>query len=44
MTNNPNRRCPNIELAKEKLSYHPNILVEDGVERFLKFLLIGENF
>lgn len=41
MTNNPNRRCPNIELAKKELSYNPSILVEEGVERFLKFLALG---
>ena len=41
MTNNPNRRCPNIELAKKELSYSPSILVEEGVERFLKFLALG---
>lgn len=44
MTNNPNRRCPNIDLAKEKLSYYPSISVENGVERFLKFLSHGDEF
>ena len=44
LTNNPNRRCPNIDLAKDKLSYNPTISVEEGVERFLKFLSYGDEF
>ena len=35
---NPNRRCPNIEKAKSKLKYNPKIYIEDGVERYLKYL------
>lgn len=38
LTNNPQRRCPNINKAKETLQYEPTILVEEGVYRFLKFL------
>ena len=38
MTDNPNRRCPNISKAKEKLKYLPKVNVEEGVERYLKFL------
>ena len=39
MTDNPNRRCPNISKAKDKLGYDPTVLVEEGVERYLKFLV-----
>ena len=38
MTNNPNRRCPNIDLARKILDYEPIVSVEDGVELFLKYL------
>jgi UDP-glucuronate decarboxylase len=38
MTDNPNRRCPNINKAKKKLGYNPVVSVKDGVERYLKFL------
>ncbi|PAF48850.1 epimerase [Helicobacter sp. 12S02232-10] len=40
LTHNPNRRSPIIKKAKELLSYEPKILVEEGVERFLKFLIL----
>ncbi len=39
LTDNPNRRCPIIDKAKEKLNYNPQIYVENGVERFLKYLI-----
>ncbi|EOH9686919.1 epimerase, partial [Campylobacter coli] len=38
LKDNPNRRCPIIDKARNKLQYNPTILVEDGVRRFLKFL------
>lgn len=38
LTDNPNRRCPIIKKAQEKLHYNPEIYVEVGVERFLKYL------
>lgn len=38
MTDNPNRRCPVITKAREKLGYDPKILVEEGVERYLTHL------
>jgi UDP-glucuronate decarboxylase len=38
MTDNPNRRCPVIRKAREKLGYNPQILVEEGVSRFLQYL------
>ncbi len=44
MTNNPNRRCPNISLARKELFYNPSIKVDEGVERFLKFLSFGDMF
>lgn len=42
LTDNPNRRCPDIRKAKEVLNYSPEILVKDGVKRFLTFLKIND--
>lgn len=39
LTDNPNRRCPVIAKAQKELGYNPQILVNDGVERFLKYLI-----
>lgn len=39
LTDNPNRRCPIITKAENLLSYNPTIFVEEGVERFLKYIL-----
>lgn len=39
MTHNPNRRCPDIGKARATLGYAPNILVEEGVQRFLTYLM-----
>lgn len=38
LTNNPQRRCPNISKARKLLGYAPEIAVEEGVERFLRFI------
>ena len=38
LTNNPERRCPDISKARRLLDYQPEILVDAGVEKFLKFL------
>ena len=38
LTNNPQRRCPDISKAQKILDYNPTILVEEGVERFLQFI------
>lgn len=40
LKDNPNRRCPIITKARQKLDYAPKILVGEGVERFLRFLKI----
>ncbi|MBW3468310.1 NAD-dependent epimerase/dehydratase family protein [Arthrospiribacter ruber] len=42
LTDNPNRRCPDISKAKELLGYSPDILVNEGVKRFLTFLNLNE--
>jgi len=39
LTDNPNRRCPVITKAKNLLSYNPTIHVEEGVERFLRYIV-----
>jgi UDP-glucuronate decarboxylase len=38
LTNNPQRRCPDITKAREMLAYNPSIEVEEGVTRFLRFI------
>jgi UDP-glucuronate decarboxylase len=38
LEDNPNRRCPVIDKARDVLGYAPTILVEDGVKRYLEFL------
>lgn len=38
LTNNPQRRCPDITKARTVLGYEPKILVEEGVRRFLTFI------
>lgn len=42
LTNNPQRRCPRIEKAKSMLGYNPEIKVEEGVSRFLTYLVESE--
>ena len=44
MKNNPNRRCPNIKHANKELNFNPNILIEEGVERFLSYIKSEESF
>ena len=39
LTDNPNRRCPNIAKAREVLGFAPGIEVEAGVKRFLQFVI-----
>jgi UDP-glucuronate decarboxylase len=38
LTNNPQRRCPDISKARQLLGYNPTIYVEEGVGRFLQYL------
>jgi UDP-glucuronate decarboxylase len=38
LVDNPNRRCPVISKAREKLGYNPMISVEEGVRRYLRHI------
>lgn len=38
LEDNPNRRCPIIDKARDVLGYNPTILVEEGIERYLRYL------
>jgi len=38
LTHNPERRCPDITKARKELNFKPSVLVDDGVERYIKFL------
>lgn len=40
MTDNPNRRAPNIRKAREILGYNPAVPVSEGVERYLHHLIL----
>jgi UDP-glucuronate decarboxylase len=40
LTDNPNRRCPDISKARSALGYEPSVGVVDGVRRYLEFLTI----
>jgi len=44
LTDNPSRRCPNIDKARKLLGYDPLIEVEAGVARFLTFLKDGDGW
>jgi len=35
LTDNPNRRCPVVDKAREQLNYSPSIQLEDGLKRSL---------
>lgn len=41
MTDNPNRRCPNLSKARKLLNYNPDVMVQDGIRRYLQFLHIN---
>ncbi|GAA4380845.1 NAD-dependent epimerase/dehydratase family protein [Hymenobacter koreensis] len=38
LTDNPNRRCPDLTKARTVLGYNPSVRVEDGIRRYLNFL------
>lgn len=38
LSDNPNRRCPDISKARTQLNYAPKTHVESGVRRYLEFL------
>lgn len=38
LTDNPNRRCPDISKARNILNYNPSVPVEEGISRYLQFL------
>ncbi|MCC9168605.1 NAD-dependent epimerase/dehydratase family protein [Pontibacter harenae] len=38
LTDNPNRRCPDISKARNILGYEPKVSVEEGIQRYLEFL------
>jgi UDP-glucuronate decarboxylase len=38
LTDNPERRCPDLAKARKILGYAPEIAVADGVHRFLRYL------
>jgi UDP-glucuronate decarboxylase len=42
LTDNPNRRCPDISKARNMLGYDPGIGVDEGIGRYLKFLGINK--
>ena len=39
----PNRRNVSIELAKEKINFHPKISLEEGIKKTIDWYLGSEN-
>ena len=42
LTDNPNRRCPDITKARTLLNYNPEVEVTEGIRRYLQFLKINK--
>jgi UDP-glucuronate decarboxylase len=42
LTDNPNRRCPDIGKARSELGYEPKVELDDGLERALRWYLAEE--
>lgn len=42
LTDNPNRRCPDISKARTILNYNPSVMVNEGIKRYLEFLKINK--
>ncbi len=38
LTDNPNRRCPDITKAKRLLQYEPQVHIKEGIQRYLQYL------
>ena len=41
LTDNPNRRCPNISKARDELGYEPNVTLETGLRKAI--IWYGDN-
>ena len=39
LTDNPHRRCPNIQKARKHLKYDPMISLEEGIRRYISHLI-----
>lgn len=38
LTDNPNRRCPDIAKARKLINYEPQIYIEEGIKKYLLYL------
>lgn len=38
MTNNPRRRCPNIDKARKQIGYNPSVDLEQGIRNMFNFI------
>ncbi len=43
LTDNPNRRCPDISKARSILNYDPAVPVYEGIKRYMEFLFINNS-
>ena len=43
LSDNPMRRCPNIDKAKKLLNYNPKISLDDGLKRTYNYYLSNIN-
>ena len=39
LTDNPHRRCPNIQKARKQLKYNPMISLKEGIRRYIMHLI-----
>ena len=39
LTDNPQRRCPNIHKARNEINYNPKITLKEGITRYLSYLI-----
>ena len=42
LTHNPQRRGPDLSKAKEQLDYHPTIKLDEGIYRYLSFIIMSD--
>ena len=42
LIHSPQRRCPNINLARKKINFNPKVNLQNGIKRYLKYLKYEE--
>lgn len=44
LTNNPSRRCPDINKSKKILGFSPKVNLDKGIQRFIEFLRVNNEY